>query len=95
MAYGLKKISPLDLRTSTAIGVNIPFSAQNVFTSVYTTKEQTKYNLINFLLTDKGERPFSPYCTEEEILGWRNELETLEWTYEEPVPIKKSEEDYD
>jgi hypothetical protein len=58
MAYGLKKISPLDLRPSTAIGVKIPFSAQNVFTSVYTTKEQTKYNLINFLLTDRRETPF-------------------------------------
>jgi hypothetical protein len=58
MAYGLKKISPLDLKPSTAIGVKIPFSAQNVFTSVYTTKEQTKYNLINFLLTDRRETPF-------------------------------------
>jgi hypothetical protein len=60
MAYGLKKISPLDLKPSTAIGVKIPFSAQNVFTSIYTTKEQTKYNLINFLLTDKRETPMIP-----------------------------------
>jgi hypothetical protein len=60
MAYGLKKISPLDLRPSTAIGVKIPFDAKNVFTSVYTTKEQTKYNLINFLLTDRRETPMIP-----------------------------------
>jgi phage baseplate assembly protein W len=60
MAYGLKKISPLDLKPSTAIGVSIPFSADNVFSSVYTTKDQTKYNLINFLLTDPRERPFNP-----------------------------------
>lgn len=60
MAYGLKKISPLDLKPSTAIGVKIPFSAKNVFTSVYTTKEQTKYNLINFLLTDRRETPMVP-----------------------------------
>ena len=60
MAYGLKKISPLDLRPSTAIGVAIPFQAENVFTSVYTTKEQIKYNLINFLLTNPGERVFNP-----------------------------------
>lgn len=59
MAYGLKKISPIDLKPSTAIGVQLPFSAASVFTSVYTTKDQTKYNLINFLLTDKNERPFS------------------------------------
>lgn len=60
MAYGIKKISPLDLMPSTAIGVAIPFSAPNVFTSVYTTKDQTKYNLINFLLTDPRERVFNP-----------------------------------
>lgn len=60
MAYGLRKISPLDLKPSTAIGVALPFSAPNVFTSVYTTKDQTKYNLINFLLTDPGERVFNP-----------------------------------
>jgi hypothetical protein len=58
MAYGLRKISPLDLKPSTAIGVKIPFSAKNVFTSVYTTKEQLKYNIINFLLTDTRETPF-------------------------------------
>lgn len=60
MAYGLKKISPLDLKPSTAIGVALPFSAENVFTSVYTTKDQLKYNIINFLLTDPRERPFNP-----------------------------------
>jgi len=60
MAYGLKKISPLDLKPSTAIGVALPFSATNVFTSVYTTKDQIKYNIINFLLTDPREKPFAP-----------------------------------
>lgn len=60
MAYGLKKISPLDLKPSTAIGVKIPFSADNVFSSVYTTKDQIKYNIINYLLTDPRERPFNP-----------------------------------
>lgn len=60
MAYGLRSISSLDLKPSTAIGVKVPFSAPNAFTSVYTTKEQTKYNLINFLLTDRGERPMNP-----------------------------------
>ena len=60
MAYGVKKISPLDLKPSTAIGVALPFSADNVFTSVYTTKDQLKYNIINYLLTDPRERPFNP-----------------------------------
>lgn len=60
MAYGLKKISPLDLKPSTAIGVSIPFSSPIAFSSVYTTKDQLKYNIINFLLTDPRERPFNP-----------------------------------
>ena len=60
MAYNARKISPLDLRPSTGIGVSIPFSALNVFNTVYSTKDQTKYNLINFLLTDPRERPFNP-----------------------------------
>lgn len=59
MAYGLKKISPIDLKPSTAVGVAIPFSAPAVFSSVYTTKDQIKYNLINYLLTDPRERPFN------------------------------------
>ncbi len=60
MAYGLKKIAIVDLKPSTGVGVAIPFSAPNVFQTVYTTKDQTKYNLINFLLTDPRERPFNP-----------------------------------
>ena len=60
MAYGLKQISPLDLKPSTAIGVKIPFDAENVFSSVYTTKEQLKYNIINYLLSDPRERVFNP-----------------------------------
>jgi phage baseplate assembly protein W len=60
MAYGLKKIPSIDLRPSTSLGVKLPFAANNVFTPVYTTAEQTKYNLINFLLTDRNERIFNP-----------------------------------
>ena len=60
MAYGLKQIPIVDLKPSTAVGVAIPFSAPNVFTSVFTTAEQTKYNMINFMLTDRRERPFNP-----------------------------------
>lgn len=60
MAYNIKRISPLDLKPSTAIGVKIPFSSANAFTSVYTTKDQTRYNLINYLLTDNRERLYYP-----------------------------------
>lgn len=60
MAYAIRNISPLDLKKSVSIGVKLPFSADNVFTRVFTTKEQLKYNIINFLLTDRRERIFSP-----------------------------------
>jgi hypothetical protein len=56
MAYNLRNINVLDLKPSTGVGVAIPFSNRTAFTTVYTTKEQLKYNIINFLLTDKGER---------------------------------------
>lgn len=60
MAYRVQNIDPLDLKPSTAIGVSIPFNQPNVFTSVYTTQEQLKYNLINFILTEPGERLYDP-----------------------------------
>jgi hypothetical protein len=42
-----------------------------------------------------NQRPhFSPIYTEQDILNWRNELETLEMTYEEPVLLNK-DEDYE
>lgn len=60
MAYGFIQIPSVDLIPSTALGVAIPFQSPSVFTSVYTTAEQTKYNIINFMLTDRKERPFNP-----------------------------------
>jgi phage baseplate assembly protein W len=61
MAYNLTRRNVLDLRPSTGVGVALPFNnPRGVFKTVYTTKEQLKYNLINFLLTDKRERIFNP-----------------------------------
>jgi phage baseplate assembly protein W len=60
MAYQIRNINPLDLKPSTGIGVSIPFSSKSVFTTVYTTQEQLKYNIINYLLTGKRERVFNP-----------------------------------
>lgn len=60
MAYNLKQINVLDLRPSTGVGVALPFNTSAVFKTVYTTKEQLKFNIINFLLTDKRERVFNP-----------------------------------
>lgn len=60
MAYNLRNINVLDLRPSTGVGVALPFSNRTAFKTVYSTKEQLKYNIINFLLTDRGERIFNP-----------------------------------
>ena len=59
MAYNLRNINVLDLRPSVGVGVALPFNTSAVFQTVYTTKEQLKFNIINFLLTDKRERIFN------------------------------------
>ena len=60
MAFGARRIYPNDLRPRVAIGVNIPFSGPVAFTSNYQTKDAVKNNLINFLLTNPGERILNP-----------------------------------
>ena len=42
------------------IGISLEFITPGVFTSTYTTKQQTKNQLINFILTNPGERFFNP-----------------------------------
>jgi phage baseplate assembly protein W len=54
------RIDPRDLQKNIAIGVGLPFNKPSAFKSTYSTKEQVKYNLINLLLTNKGERIENP-----------------------------------
>lgn len=56
MAFGSKKIFPIDQKPGTAVGISIPFNAPNVFFSTYTTKDAIKNNLLNFFLTNNKER---------------------------------------
>lgn len=60
MAYRINKIDPLDLQARKAVGVNIPFSSNGVFTSNYQTKDAIKNNIINYMLTGRGERFMNP-----------------------------------
>jgi phage baseplate assembly protein W len=60
MAFGAQQISPIDFDKSAAVGINIPFSEKGVFQSNYTTAAATKNNLINYFLTNPGERPLNP-----------------------------------
>ena len=60
MAFGARKVYPNDLRPRVAIGVNIPFSTPGVFQPNYQTKDAIKNNLINYFLTNPGERIENP-----------------------------------
>jgi phage baseplate assembly protein W len=58
MARPSISINPIDLpeNEQVAVGVTFPFNRGGVFGQSFTTKEQIKSNLINLLLTDRGER---------------------------------------
>lgn len=49
-----------DRNPNRGVGIRLPFNDYNVFTINYTTKDQIKSNLTNYLLTNKGERVFNP-----------------------------------
>lgn len=58
MAYRIPNKTPVDQSARTAVGISIPFTT--LFKSTYTTQEATRFNLINYILTNKGERPLNP-----------------------------------
>jgi phage baseplate assembly protein W len=54
-------LNPQDVGQKRGIGINVLFNNGNdVFNQTFTTKEQVKSNLINYILTNKGERFFDP-----------------------------------
>ena len=61
MARIIQSKFPIDLTPSVAVGYGFPINGPAVFVPTYTTREQTKANLINYLLTNKGERVFNPF----------------------------------
>lgn len=60
MATLVSNIDPINLNTSTAVGISLPLNGATGFNSTYTTDEQLKTNLIAYLLTNRGERIFQP-----------------------------------
>ena len=60
MAFGAIQQFPNDTRPRVGIGVDIPFNEGGVFTPNYTTAQSIKNNLINYFLTNPGERPLNP-----------------------------------
>ena len=60
MARLIASKNPIDLQPSRAVGFGFPINGDAVFVPTFTTREQTKANLLNYLLTNKGERVFRP-----------------------------------
>ena len=56
MPFNPQQINPVDLNPNVAVGVNLPLNGPAVFISNFTTKDAIKNNLINFFLTNPGER---------------------------------------
>ena len=60
MAFIIPSKFPIDTLPDVAIGVSVPFTGKAVFNQTYITSDQIKSNLINFFLTNKGERYLNP-----------------------------------
>tara|TARA_B110000977_G_scaffold194416_1_gene270952 strand:- start:663 stop:1070 length:408 start_codon:yes stop_codon:yes gene_type:complete len=52
--------SPIDTEARRAVGFSLPLNGDAVFKPTYQTRDQIKSNLINYMLTNKGERVFNP-----------------------------------
>ena len=60
MPFNPQNINPDDLNPNVAIGINLPLNGPGVFNSTYISQKAIKNNLINFFLTNPGERPLNP-----------------------------------
>ena len=60
MAIRIPNQHPLDINQRVAVGVAVPFSSPSVFIQTFTTLDQIKSNIINYILTNTGERVLNP-----------------------------------
>jgi|TARA_R110000822_G_scaffold2650_5_gene12320 phage baseplate assembly protein W len=60
MARILQSKYPIDQQPSRAVGFGFPLNGDAVFVPTYYTRDQIKANLVNYLLTNRGERVFRP-----------------------------------
>ena len=60
MARIIQSKYPIDSVGRKAVGFSLPFNGPAVFNPTFTTRAQIKSNLINYLLTNRGERVFQP-----------------------------------
>lgn len=60
MAQIIQNKYPIDLNARKAIGFGFPINGNAVFVPTYQTRDQIKANLVNYILTNRGERVFNP-----------------------------------
>ena len=60
MAFRPRIIPATDFQPNVGVGINIPFSNPQCFISNYTSQDALKNNIINYFLTEPGERPDNP-----------------------------------
>ena len=101
MAFGAKKIFPIDQKPGVAVGIAIPFNAPGVFFSTYTTKDAIRNNLLNFFLTNKTERYLNnqfganlrafifEQMTNDNISFLKNDIQTLINQYFINIKVEK------
>lgn len=52
--------NPINLNRNVTVGVSLPFNKPSAFRSTYDFKQQIKFNVVNLLLTNRGERVYNP-----------------------------------
>lgn len=60
MARIIQNRYPIDTEARKVVGFGFPLNGNAVFVPTYQTRDQIKANLVNYLLTNKGERVFNP-----------------------------------
>jgi phage baseplate assembly protein W len=52
--------NPINLNRNVTVGISLPFNKPSAFRSTYDFKQQIKFNVVNLLLTNRGERVYNP-----------------------------------
>lgn len=60
MPFGEHQIEPNSLNPRRGLGVSLPFNQAGVFGTTYVTRDAIRNNVLNFFLSEPGERPFRP-----------------------------------
>tara|TARA_B100000035_G_scaffold99827_1_gene84719 strand:- start:15065 stop:15475 length:411 start_codon:yes stop_codon:yes gene_type:complete len=60
MPFNPQTIDVNDLDPNIGLGIDLPFTGSGTFNLTFNTQEAIKNNLINYFLTNPGERPLNP-----------------------------------